>query len=540
MTEQPWWRTAVIYQIYPRSFADSDGDGYGDLPGVVSRLDHLVDLGVDAVWLSPFYKSPMVDAGYDVEDYRTVDPLFGSTEDAERLIAECHQREIKVIVDLVPNHTSSEHEWFKAAVASPPGSPEREAYHIYDGKGEHGEEPPNNWKSVLGGRAWTRLVGPDGEPEQWYLHLFDPKQPDLNWDSERVRGMFDDVLRFWLDRGVDGFRVDVAHSLVKAPGLPDDDEELRMLSGGSGPMWDQDGVHEVYRRWRRILDSYDGERILVAEAWVGRPERLALYLRPDEMHTAFNFDFLASPWDADEYRRRITNSLAADASVGAPTTWVLSNHDTVRHVSRLGRSKFPGVHREGIGPDHPQPDNVLGLARARAATLMALSLPGSTYLYQGEELGLPEHTTLPHEFRQDPTYFNSTHGEVGRDGCRIPMPWEAGKAGMGFSPTGQTWLPQPESYHDLAVNQQVRREGSTLEMYKRAIALRRELGLGAGELTWRDDFDEGVLAYENAGVLVVINVDGNPVPLPDGEVLISSEPLEGTIPTNAAAWIRTE
>ncbi len=538
MTDQSWWRTAVIYQIYPRSFADGNGDGYGDLPGIISRLDHLVNLGVDAVWLSPFYKSPMVDAGYDVEDYTEVDPLFGTTEDAERLITECHARDLKVIVDLVPNHTSSEHEWFKAAVAAGPGSPEREVYHFYDGKGENGEIPPNNWKSVLGGRAWTRLVGPDGEPEQWYLHLFDPKQPDLNWDSERVREMFDDVLRFWLDRGVDGFRVDVAHSLVKAKGLPDDDEELRMLSGSAGPMWDQDGVHEVYRRWRRILDSYEGERILVAEAWVGNPERLALYLRPDEMHTAFNFDFLASPWDADEYRRRITNSLAADDLVGAPTTWVLSNHDTVRHVSRLGRAEKPGVHREGIGPDDPQPDNVLGLARAKAATLMALSLPGSAYLYQGEELGLPEHTTLPHEFREDPTYFNSLHGEVGRDGARIPMPWEAGKPGMGFSPNGKTWLPQPENYHDLAVDQQAHRDDSTLGLYKRALVLRRELGLGAGELTWRDDFPDGIVAYENRGVLVVVNVSAKPIPLPDGEVLLSSERLDGTLPTNSAAWIR--
>ncbi|NLE98863.1 MAG: glycoside hydrolase family 13 protein, partial [Propionibacterium sp.] len=401
VTDIAWWRDAVIYQIYPRSYADSDGDGYGDLPGITSRLDHLVDLGVDAVWLSPFYKSPMKDAGYDVEDYQQIDPLFGTLADAEELLRQCHARELKVIVDLVPNHTSSEHELFRKAVAAGPGSSERELYHFLDGKGAGGEEPPNNWKSIMGGRAWTRLVGPDGVPEQWYLHLFDSTQPDLNWDHEDVRAMFDDVLRFWLDRGVDGFRVDVAHSLVKAPGLPDDDEEQRMLSGLAGPMWDQDGVHEVYRRWRRILEEYEPERILVAEAWVGDPERLALYLRPDEMHTAFNFDFLASPWNADEYRRRITDSMSADRSVGAPTTWVLTNHDTVRHVSRLGRAEEPGRHREGIGPEHKQPDNELGLRRARAATLMSLALPGSAYLYQGEELGLPEHTTLPHEYRQD-------------------------------------------------------------------------------------------------------------------------------------------
>lgn len=539
MRDKHWWRDAVIYQIYPRSFADSDGDGYGDIPGIIAHLDHLSDLGVDAIWCSPFYASPMKDAGYDVSDYLSIDPMFGTLADAEALIAACHERGLKIIVDLVPNHTSSQHEWFKAALRAAPGSPERSMYHFRDGRGEQGELPPNNWTSIFGGKGWTRLVDAEGNPEQWYLHLFDVTQPDLNWDNERVREGFDEILRFWLDRGVDGFRVDVAHSLVKAPGLPDDDADYRMISGGQGPMWDQDGVHEIYRRWRSVLDEYPGERILVAEAWIDVPERLALYLRPDEMHTAFNFDFLASEWDADEYRERITHSLAADAAVGAPTTWVLSNHDAMRHVSRLGRADKPGVHQEFIGPEDEQPDYQLGLRRARAATMMELSLPGSAYLYQGEELGLPDHTTLPHEFRQDPAWFQSNHEEIGRDGCRIPLPWAADEPGLGFSPNGQTWLPQPGSYRELAVDAQTGTEGSTLELYRRWLHLRRELGLGTGDLTWREEFGQGVLAYENAGVLVIVNVSGDPVELPAGqEVLASSEPLEGSLPTNAAVWLR--
>lgn len=538
MTTTPWWRDAVIYQIYPRSFADANGDGYGDLAGIISRLDHIRDLGVDAIWCSPFYRSPMKDAGYDVADYLTIDPMFGNLDDARQLIDECHQRGLRLIVDLVPNHTSADHEWFQAALASAPGSPERAMYHFADGRGEHGELPPNNWTSIFGGNAWTRLHDADGNPEQWYLHLFDTTQPDLNWDNERVREGFDRILRFWLDLGVDGFRVDVAHSLVKAPGLPDDDADYRMISGGQGPMWDQDGVHEVYRRWRAILDSYEGDRILVAEAWVDDADRLALYLRADEMHTAFNFGFLTCEWDAEHYREQIQTSLDADAKVGAPTTWVLSNHDTMRHTSRLGRADEPGVHKEFLGPGDPQPDEELGLRRARAATMLELALPGSAYIYQGEELGLPDHTTLPHEYRQDPAWFQSNHEELGRDGCRIPLPWDAEAPGLGFSPTGTTWLPQPEGYAHYAATQQRGVEGSTLELYRRLLRLRKELGLGAGSLTWLDA-PEGVLTFDNAGVQVIVNVSGNPVPVPAGrEVLVASNPVEGDIPADTTVWLR--
>ena len=530
-----WWRSAVIYQIYPRSFADSDGDGYGDLPGVISKLPYLKELGVDAVWLSPFYRSPMADAGYDVADYRQVDPLFGATTDAHRLIEEAHALGLRVVIDLVPNHTSDAHEWFQAAIAAEPGAPERQRYLIRDGRGPSGELPPNNWRSLFGGEGWSRLKRPDGTPEQWYLHLFDVHQPDLDWDSDLVKEGFDDILRHWLDLGVDGFRVDVAHSLVKADGLPDAEEHTKQGNFNLGPMWDQDGVHDVYRRWRKVLEEYDGDRVLVAEAWIPDPERLARYVRADEMHQAFNFDFLSSAWDAASYRRVIAETMAANAAVGAPTTWVLSNHDVVRHATRLAREDTSDT--EGISAADPQPDAALGIRRARAATLMMLALPGSAYLYQGEELGLPEHTAVPDDQRQDPIWFRSERDQVGRDGCRIPMPWIGDAPGAGFSPTGRTWLPQPDSYASLAADRQIGVPGSTWSMYHDALRLRRELGLGEGELTWVEA-DEHVVAFDNGEVRVLVNVAGAPVPLPDGKVLLASTELSGELPTDAAVWLR--
>ena len=536
MTTQ-WWRDAVIYQIYPRSFADSDGDGYGDLPGAIDKLGYLRELGVDAIWLSPFYTSPMADAGYDVADYENVDPLFGDLTDAERLISTAHDLGLRVLIDLVPNHTSDEHRWFRAAVAAEPGSPEREYYLFRDGRGADGELRPNNWTSVFGGHAWTRLTRPDGTPEQWYLHLFDVKQPDLDWSSERVREGFDSTLRFWLDKGVDGFRVDVAHSLVKADGLPDWDQDAALLSGEAGPMWDQDGVHDVYRRWRRILDSYPGERSLVAEAWVADPRRLANYLRPDEMHTAFNFEFLDCHWDAAAYRDVISRTMAAASEVGAPTTWVLSNHDVVRHASRFGLSD-PGASHEGLGAGDEQPDPAAGLRRARAATLMMLALPGSAYLYQGEELGLPEHTTLPDDLRQDPTWERSGHTRVGRDGCRIPMPWNSSDPALGFSPSGRSWLPQPAAYRTLAADRQIGVAGSTWTMYHDALALRKRLGLGAGTLTWVDSPD-WVIAFDNGTLRVMTNVSGAPVQIPEGFTVTaaSGEVTGNSIGPDQSVWL---
>ncbi|WBB76941.1 alpha-amylase family glycosyl hydrolase [Micromonospora sp. WMMD1128] len=531
-----WWTEAVIYQVYPRSFADSNGDGIGDLPGITARLDHLAELGVDAIWLSPFYPSPQADAGYDVADYRDVDPLFGTLADADRMISEAKARGLRVIVDLVPNHTSSAHRWFTAAVAAAPGSPERQRYVIRDGRGPAGAEPPNDWESVFGGPAWTRL--PDG---QWYLHLFDTGQPDLNWDNPEVRAEFLDVLRFWLDRGVDGFRVDVAHGLIKQADLADWQEPQEILSGQEAdkprpPMWDQDGVHEVYREWRRLLDSYPGERVLVAEAWVEPAERLARYVRPDEMHQAFNFEYLMAAWTAPAQYAVITRSLEATDAVGAPTTWVLSNHDVVRHASRLGLTTAGG-RMNGIGVDDPQPDVALGLRRARAASLLMLALPGSAYLYQGEELGLPEHTTLPDEARQDPTWERSGHTQRGRDGCRVPIPWEADAPSYGFGPTDASWLPQPPVWAEYALDRQRGVPGSTYELYRTALRLRREHALARGPMRFLSSGDE-VLTFTNGDLTVLTNFGATPVPLPAGAtVLVSSAPLDGSaVPTDVTVW----
>ncbi|WFE36755.1 alpha-amylase family glycosyl hydrolase [Micromonospora sp. WMMD975] len=531
-----WWTEAVIYQVYPRSFADSNGDGIGDLPGITARLDHLAELGVDAIWLSPFYPSPQADAGYDVADYRDVDPLFGTLADADRMISEAKARGLRVIVDLVPNHTSSAHRWFTAAVAAAPGSPERQRYVMRDGRGPAGAEPPNDWESVFGGPAWTRL--PDG---QWYLHLFDTGQPDLNWDNPEVRAEFLDVLRFWLDRGVDGFRVDVAHGLIKQADLADWQEPQEILSGQEAdkprpPMWDQDGVHEVYREWRRLLDSYPGERVLVAEAWVEPAERLARYVRPDEMHQAFNFEYLMAAWTAPAQYAVITRSLEATDAVGAPTTWVLSNHDVVRHASRLGLTTAGG-RMNGIGVDDPQPDVALGLRRARAASLLMLALPGSAYLYQGEELGLPEHTTLPDEARQDPTWERSGHTQRGRDGCRVPIPWEADAPSYGFGPTDASWLPQPPVWAEYALDRQRGVPGSTYELYRTALRLRREHALARGPMRFLSSGDE-VLTFTNGDLTVLTNFGATPVPLPAGAtVLVSSAPLDGSaVPTDVTVW----
>lgn len=562
----PWWRHAVIYQVYPRSFADGDGDGIGDLPGATARLGHLKRLGVDAVWFSPFYRSPQHDAGYDVSDYRDIDPRFGTLADADAMLVEARRLGLRVLVDLVPNHTSSMHPWFVAALASPPGSPERARYVFRDGTGPGGDRPPNNWTSTFGGSAWTRVTEADGTPGQWYLHLFDHTQPDLDWTNPEVHTEFQSILRFWLDRGVDGFRVDVAHGLVKAPELPDFAGVTAMLepphegtlgsedgstgAGTLGPMWDQDGVHEIYREWHQVLAEYDGDRALVAEAWVEPLSRLALYVREDEMQQAFNFSFLTALWDATALRSVVSESLGANDAVGATTTWVLSNHDVVRHPSRLGLA-VPGSKPNGIGVGDPQPDRELGLRRGRAASLLMLALPGSAYLYQGEELGLAEHTTLDDDERQDPTWARSGKTERGRDGCRVPIPWSSTEPAFGFSPTGSSWLSQPEWFADYALDRQTCVPGSTFEMYRAALRLRKEFRLGSGSLAWVDglsgETSEQVVAFVNRDVLVVTNLGEGTLHLDgDLEVLLSSEDLpyghageQGVaVPTDVTVWVR--
>ncbi|URM94736.1 glycoside hydrolase family 13 protein [Actinomadura madurae] len=518
-----WWRDAVIYQVYVRSFADSGGDGVGDLPGVRSRLPYLADLGVDALWLTPFYVSPMADFGYDVADYRDVDPLFGTLADARDLIADAHAHGLRIIVDVVPNHTSDRHAWFRAALAAAPGSAERARYVFRDGRGPDGAEPPNDWESVFGGPAWTRL--PDG---QWYLHLFAPQQPDLNWENPEVHAEFADILRFWLDLGVDGFRVDVAHGMAKAPGLPDvgHADQVEMLGTAVLPYFDQDSVHDIHREWRRLLDSYDGERIAVAEAWAPTPERLADYTRPDELHQAFNFHYLTAPWEASGMREVIDESLRAAGAVGAPATWVLSNHDVTRHVTRYG-----GGER--------------GLRRARAAALLTLALPGSAYVYQGEELGLPEVLDLPEEYQRDPQRLR---GEgAGRDGCRVPLPWEGEEPPFGFG-AGASWLPIPTAWRDLTVTAQRDDPGSVLALYHEALRVRREHpALGDGGLRWLAGPPGTLVFVREAGggerrLACAVNMGDRaaPVPVP-GTPLLASGPVhmdgeQAELPPDTALW----
>jgi len=532
-----WWRDAVIYEIYIRSLADGSGDGVGDIAGIRSRLPYLRDLGVDAVWITPWYPSPMADGGYDVADYRDIDPLFGTLAEAEALIEAVHEYGMRLIVDLVPNHTSSKHEWFAAALQAGPASPERGRYVFRTGRGPG--EPPNDWQSVFGGSAWTQLR--DGE---WYLHLFAPEQPDLNWEHPEVRAEFADILRFWLDRGVDGFRIDVAHGLVKQANLPDlgtgHEDLVQPPDRADHPHWDRDGVHEIYREWRRVAESYGKDRIFVAEAWVAKPDRLAHYVRPDELHTAFNFDFLRCSWSAESFRAVIDSSMRALHAVGAPATWVLSNHDVTRHVTRYGKP-----HTRAVGPLHEQHGPVdleAGIRRARAGLLLMLALPGSAYLYQGEELGLEEVEDLPTELLQDPAWQRSGHTVRGRDGCRVPLPWRGARPPYGFGPDGaRPWLPQPAHWRSLTVAAQDTERDSMLSLYREALRLRKaHPALGDGALTWREAPDGVLLFARDPGLVCAVNLSDSPYPLPDHErVLLASEPLrDGRLPVDAAAWLQ--
>ncbi len=523
MAAAEWWRDAVFYQIYPRSFADGNGDGVGDLAGIRSRLPYLAELGVDALWVSPFYRSPMADHGYDVADPRDVDPVFGDLAEFDQLVAEAHALNLKITIDLVPNHTSDLHEWFQEALVAAPGSAERARYIFRPGKGPNGDEPPNNWPSVFGGPAWHRVTEPDGTPGEWYLHLFAPEQPDLNWDNLEVQADLERTLRFWLDRGADGFRIDVAHGMAKPHGLPDMDHPDLFNPNNPGgdepqPRFDNDGVHEVHRMVRRVLDEYPGT-MAVGEIWVPDAERLRLYVRADELHLAFNFELVKARWRVDELRAAIEYSNEVLAGTPAPACWVLSNHDVIRHVSRYG---------EGL----------VGTRRARAAAMLLLALPGVAYVYNGDELGLPN-VEPPDETLQDPVWERSGRTVRGRDACRIPMPWTAGEPPYGFSPDGvPTWLPMPPGWSPLAVEAQENDPESMLALYRTAIALRRKEAGFAGELSWLDA-PEGCLAFRREGGLVcLLNLTNRPVPLPAGELLLTSVPLvDGHLPGDAAAWL---
>ncbi|MES5818158.1 glycoside hydrolase family 13 protein [Streptomyces sp. RG80] len=517
-----WWRSAVIYQVYVRSFADGDGDGTGDLAGVRSRLPYLAELGVDALWFTPWYQSPLKDGGYDVADYRAIDPAFGTLAEAEKLIAEARELDIRTIVDIVPNHVSDQHPWFRAALA---GGPERELFHFRPGRGARGELPPNDWRSQFGGPAWTRVD--DGD---WYLHLFAPEQPDLNWAHPAVRQEHKDILRFWFERGVAGVRIDSAALLAKDPRLPD------FVEGRDPhPYVDRDELHTVYRSWRAIADEYGG--IFVGEVWLPDTERFARYLRPDELHTAFNFSFMTCPWEAGRLRRSIDETLAEHAPVGAPATWVLCNHDVTRTVTRYGRADtgFDFATKAFGTPT----DLALGTRRARAAALLSLALPGAVYVYQGEELGLPE-VEIPVDRIQDPMHFRSGGEDPGRDGCRVPLPWaaEAPWAGFGAGETGP-WLPQPVDWTSYAVDRQQDDPASMLALYREAIRIRP--AFGEAPLTWLPT-PEGVLAFTRAeGLTCVVNLTDTPADLPPHtELLLASGPLdtEDRLPEDTAVWLR--
>ena len=526
---QTWWSRAAVYQIYPRSFRDGNADGLGDLRGVIEGLPYLASLGVDAVWLSPFYPSPQKDAGYDVSDPRAVDPMFGTLDDFAELVEQAHERGVRVIVDIVPNHVSASHPWFVEALNSPVGSQARRRFHFLDGRGESGEQPPNNWESIFGGSAWTRVKDPDGSWGQWYLHLFDSTQPDLNWDNEEVRVDALNTLRFWLELGVDGFRVDVALGLAKDMTYPDlidpigmsqslrfdldpTSEEAAQRRAGlsNSALFDRDEVQDIYREWRALMNTYGNDKMAVVEAWVP-PERASRYVSEDTLHQIFGFDFLVVPWDAQVMRDVISRAVEAVSVVGAPPTWAMSNHDSPRVVTRLG-------------------DGDLGLARARALALVAHALPGSIYVYQGEELGLSD-VDIPDSARQDPVWFRSSGQQKGRDGGRVPLPWSGSVPPYGFTDRtdAQLWLPQPGGWASATIEAQDIDPMSTLNLYRASLALRKSHpGLASGEFAFIEIDDPGLLAFQRgADVVVIANTHPHWVESPrSGMVLLASGPIE--------------
>ncbi len=550
MTQQngtSWWEDAVIYQVYPRSFADGNSDGIGDLSGAKARLDYLEKLSVDAIWFSPFYPSPQSDMGYDVSDYFSIDPDYGNLEEFVELVDAAHAKGIRVLIDVVPNHSSSEHPLFLSALKADPGSPERDRYMFR----YSGEEPPNNWGSIFGGPAWSPvepLTGKESDRGWWYLHLFDSGQPDFNWDNPDVHHHFEEYLQFWLDLGVDGFRIDVAHGLMKEPGLPDDELGLEQYNVDPDEAWaarqrapyfDQEEVHEVYRGWRKILDQYEPSRIMIGEVGLNDPVRRGRYVRDDEMHQAFTFAVVHAGWDPFRLRKALRGALDDQEATGAINTWVMSNHDVVRHTSRLGYPRG-SVYEGGFGPESPRPDEQMGLRRAIAYTQFLLALPGSMYLYNGEELGLPEVLDLPGGSRMDPTWERTEGRAYGRDGCRVPLPW-TGDVEKDWG--AQPWLPWPEGWETLAADAQEDDLNSPLNRYRTMLRLRRELELGKG--SWKIlDGDTDVVAVQAGDVVTAMNMGIGERPVgAAGEVLLASGPTtekDGQIwlAPNAAVWVR--
>ena len=514
-----WWRHGVVYQIYPRSFQDASGDGVGDLEGVRRRLDHLAWLGVDAVWISPFYPSPMADFGYDVADYCGVDPLFGSLADFDRLLADAHARGIRVVLDWVPNHSSDRHPWFVESRASRTSA--RRGWYVWRDSRPDGS-PPNNWFSTFGGPAWE----PDPATGQSYLHSFLKQQPDLNWrDPALVRAMHD-VLRFWLDRGTDGFRIDVVHRIAKDPALrdnpPNRDVPEAFRDGYLGQLHLHDenhpDVHALLRGIRSVVDGY-ADRMLVGEVYLFDPEQVATYLGSgDELHLAFNFSFLRCAWDAAAFRREVDHFERVCPPQGWPT-WVLSNHDVSRHASRYD-------------------DPALGAERTRVAAVMLLTLRGTPFLYYGEEIGMRD-VPVPIECMQDPL-ARTLHPRLSRDPERSPMCWEAGPTN-GFT-RGLPWLPVGPQPPGTDVAAQRLDRGSLLWLYKDLLALRRSsAALHAGAYEARPA-PEGVFAFERragdevARVALNFSADPRRVDLGDAAVRGGLRTRRGeSLPDRAAA-----
>jgi alpha-glucosidase len=554
---QPWWRTAVIYQLYVRSFADSNGDGIGDIAGIRSRLPYLAELGVDGIWLTPCYPSPQHDHGYDVADYFNIEPAYGTLDEFDALIADANKLGLRIMMDVVPNHCSWDHDWFVAALAAKPGSPERERFYFRDGRGPNGDEPPNNWRCIFGGPAWTRVPNPDGSPGQWYLHVFTPQQPDLNWSNPDVPDMFDDMLRFWFDRGVAGFRCDAVAVLGKTPGLPDvtiefdgDDREI----GGANPHFTYlESGHVAWRRWRETVNQYNREHpgrdlVLVAEAYTpGRPDILRQYVNHQEFHQTFAFDLLLAAWDVKQFHTAINSAIDALTPDGILPTWTNNNHDAHRSVTRHGRDDaetfFSGNNL--INSTAPV-DLELGQRRARAAALMMLALPGSSYLYQGEELGLPEVLDIPDEARQDPIFLRTNGDEPGRDGCRVPLPWSADPStNFGFSEVAgaPAWMPQPDDWGRHAADRQATDARSPLGLYRQALSIRRDhLDFIDEPLVWCEAemvSNPALLMFRRGATTVVVNMGERFAALGDlGHCVVSSEGMTSprTLPSNSAAW----